>query len=212
MRSSPSGSSSVVYGRHSPSALTRKAPVRFFVTLRIDAACMRLLAMVALLSVNAATAQTAEDSVRVSTEPVKLSGPRFGITYLSSDLVDRINDEFGDDDQSVGSVITQFGWQFETRLFTTDTGLSGVTELVPLVGGLERGLLLPSLTFLVGLRTASGFEFGFGPNASLGGVAYAVAVGATTRYGGLNFPLNISAVLSDDGVRLSLLTGFNLAR
>lgn len=172
---------------------------------------MRFLVLLALLGANVSLAQTAEDSARVSTEPVTLSGPRFGITYLGSDLVDRINQDFGDD-RTVGSVITQFGWQFETRLFTTDTGLSGVTEFVPLVGGLEQGLLLPSFSFLVGLRTATGFEFGFGPNASLGGVAYAVAVGATTRYGELNFPVNVSAVLSDDGVRLSLLVGFNLAR
>ncbi|MEM1044058.1 MAG: hypothetical protein AAGI91_15715 [Bacteroidota bacterium] len=173
---------------------------------------MRLLVLLALLGAHASLAQPAGDTARVSTEPVRLSGPRIGITYLSSDIVDRINDDFVDEDDRVGSLITQFGWQFETRLFSTDTGLSGVTEFVPLLGGLEQGLLLPSFSFLVGLRTRSGFEFGFGPNASLGGVAYALAVGATTSYGGLNFPANVSAVVSDDGVRLSLLVGFNLAR
>lgn len=143
----------------------------------------------------------------VSTEPLKLSGPRFGITYIGGDLADDLDEEFG-----AAPIITQFGWQFETRLFTTDMGLSGLTEFVPLVGGLEQGLFLPSFSFLVGLRTASGLEVGLGPNASLGGAAYVIAVGATTSYGQLNFPMNISTVLSGEGVRVSFLVGFNLAR
>lgn len=172
---------------------------------------MRLVLLLVFLGANAALAQPDSSAAPVSTEPLKLSGPRFGVTYLTGDLVDRLNEEFGND-LDVAPIITQFGWQFETRLFATDTGLSGVTELVPLVGGLEQGLFLPSLSFLVGLRTASGFEFGLGPNASLGGAAYVVAAGVTQRYGELNIPLNLSAVLSDEGVRVSFLIGFNLAR
>lgn len=171
---------------------------------------MRLVFLLVFLGANAALAQPDSSAAPVSTEPLKLSGPRFGVTYLTGDLVDRLSEAFDEDD--VAPVITQFGWQFETRLFATDTGLSGVTELVPLVGGLEQGLFLPSLSFLVGLRTASGFEFGLGPNASLGGAAYVVAAGVTQRYGELNVPLNLSAVLSDEGVRVSFLIGFNLAR
>ena len=174
---------------------------------------LALLLSLALFGADAVLAQPGPDSsaTRVTTEPLKLSGPRFGITYLSGDLVDRLNEEFGDD-LDAAPIITQFGWQFETRLFVADTGLSGVSEFVPLIGGLEQGLFLPSFSFLVGLRTASGFEAGLGPNVSLGGAAYVVAAGLTQQYGGLNIPLNVSAVLSGDGVRLSLLVGFNLAR
>ena len=168
---------------------------------------MRFALLLVLLGASAAFAQPDSSAAHVSTEPLKLSGPRFGVTYLTGELARRLDDEFG-----AASVITQFGWQFETRLFATDTGLSGVTELVPLVGGLEQGLFLPSLSFLVGLRTASGFEVGLGPNASLGGAAYVVAAGLTQRYGELNIPLNLSAVLSGEGVRVSFLVGFNLAQ
>ncbi len=168
---------------------------------------MRLLLLVLLLGTNAALAQTEPAEVQVTTEPLALSGPRFGVTYVTADLARRLDEEF-----DAHPVITQFGWQFETRLFATDTGLSGLTELVPLIGGLEQGLFLPSLSFLVGLRTASGFEVGLGPNASIGGAAYVLAIGATTRYGDLNVPVNFSTVLSGEGVRLSLLVGFNLAR
>jgi hypothetical protein len=174
---------------------------------------LALVLFAALLGAATASAQPDPDSsaTRVSTEPLKLSGPRFGITYLSGDLVDRLNEEFGDD-LDAAPVITQFGWQFETRLFVADTGLSGISEFVPLIGGLEQGLFLPSFSFLVGLRTASGVEFGLGPNVSLGGAAYVLAAGVTQQYGGLNIPVNVSTVLSGDGVRLSLLVGFNLAR
>jgi hypothetical protein len=167
---------------------------------------LRLLVLLVLLAAPVALAQP-DSSAVVSTEPLQLSGPRVGVTYVTGDLADRLDEDFG-----AAPVITQFGWQFETRLFATDTGLSGVTEFVPLIGGLEQSLFLPSFSFLVGLRTASGVEFGLGPNASLGGTAYVVAVGVTQRYGGLNIPVNLSAVLSGEGVRMSLLVGFNLAR
>lgn len=160
-----------------------------------------------LVGAHAALAQPDPSTAPVTTEPLKLSGPRVGVTYVTGDLARRLDDEFG-----AASVITQFGWQFETRMFATDTGLSGVTEFVPLVGGLEQGLFLPSFSFLVGLRTASGVEVGLGPNVSLGGAAYVVAAGVTQTYGGLNVPMNLSAVLSGEGVRLSFLVGFNLAQ
>ena len=168
---------------------------------------LALLLVFALFGADAALAQPDAVPASVETEPLKLSGPRFGVTYISGELARRLDDEF-----DTAPVISQFGWQFETRMFTADTGLSGVTEFVPLVGGLEQGVFLPSFSFLVGLRTASGAEFGLGPNVSLGGAAYVIAAGLTQRYGELNIPVNVSAVLSGEGVRLSLLFGFNLAR
>lgn len=75
----------------------------------------------------------------VSTEPLKLSGPRIGVTYVTGDLADRLDEEL-----DAAPVITQFGWQFETRLFTTDQGLSGLTELVPLLGGSSRASSSPA--------------------------------------------------------------------
>ncbi len=162
----------------------------------------RLLVLAALLAGPGALAQPA-----VSTEPLKLSGPRIGITYVTGDLADDLDREL-----DAAPVLTQFGWQFETRIFTADTGLSAVTELVPLVGGLEQGLFLPSMSFLVGLRGPTGFEFGLGPNVSLAGAGLVLATGLNREYGGVNFPVNVSAVLGGEGVRVSLLVGFNLAR
>ena len=142
-------------------------------------------------------------------QQVKLSGPRFGVTVLSDGIVEKLRD---DSDIDVGSLVTQFGWQFEKRFASGDNGLTPVTEWVLLLGGLEQGVALPSLTWLAGLRTRNGTEFGVGPNLTPVGVALAVAAGVTLRSGSLNFPVNLAVVPSKSGVRVSVLTGFNMRR
>jgi hypothetical protein len=156
-----------------------------------------------------AGAQQRQTTVPPADQPVRLSGPRVGVTFLSDGIVEKLRDDF---DIDVGSLVTQFGWQFEKRLSSSDNGLTAVTEWVLLVGGLERGVALPSLTWLVGLRARNGAEFGVGPNLTPVGVALAVAAGVTLRSGSLNFPVNLAVVPSKSGVRVSLLAGFNTGR
>jgi hypothetical protein len=110
----------------------------------------------------------------------------------------------------VGPTITQFGWQIEKQFFSTHSGLTAVTEWVGLLGGLEESVAIPSLTWMVGLRTRNGAEFGVGPNITPAGAALAMAAGVTFRAGVLNVPLNFAYVPSKAGPRVSVLTGFNL--
>ncbi|GAB3195094.1 hypothetical protein ABID22_000003 [Pontibacter aydingkolensis] len=137
---------------------------------------------------------------------LKLSGPRIGFTVLSAKYRDEIQEEF---DTNVNSFMTQFGWQFETRVFTLENGTSGLFEFVPLIGGLEQGKFLPSLSALVGLRGAKGLEFGVGPNISLGGAGLVLAAGTNFQSQGVNFPVNFAFAPSKDGGRFSMLFGFN---
>jgi hypothetical protein len=139
---------------------------------------------------------------------IDLSGPRFGITSLTPGIVDKLAER----NLIVEPVITQFGWQFERQFTTGDWGLTPVTEFVVLVGGLEQDVAVPSLTWLIGLRTKQGAEFGIGPNITPAGTALAIAGGVTLRLGPLNVPMNFAIVPSDSGVRLSVLTGFNVRR
>lgn len=156
----------------------------------------------------AVTAQaTADTTPYVNREPVSLSGPRFGVTFMSAALSDTLESRYG-----AHSPVTQFGWQFETRIFRVDDGLSGVTEFVILVGGLEQSIAIPTATWLVGLRTAGGLEFGVGPSASPAGVGLALAAGINYRRNGVNFPLNVAMVSGKDGQRYSILGGFTLRR
>lgn len=138
-------------------------------------------------------------------EVIRLSGPRVGVTFLSGEVAERAKEEFG-----VSSAITQFGWQWEKQFFSTDAGIAAVTEWVALAGGLEQGMFLPSLSWLVGLRTTGGAELGVGPNISGAGVGLALASGINLRAGEINFPVNLAVVPSDGGMRVSLLAGFNM--
>lgn len=140
-------------------------------------------------------------------ETNSLSGPRLGFTYITGKTAEVLNEKY-----NASPVITQFGWQVEWRFFTVNKGPTGVVEFVPLLGGLEQGLFLPSISTPIGLRTYSGFEFGVGPNVSVSGFSIAFAVGYTFRTGELNWPVNISLVPSKEGFRYSLLFGFNMTR
>ena len=154
----------------------------------------------------------------------KYSGPRFGFTYITEGTSSEYLTSRGKN-----PVVTQFGWQFEQRMFTTPNGISGILEFIPLVGGIEQGLFLPSANFLIGLRggTKKSFEFAFGPNLSLSGLGMVFAGGTSFRSGKVNFPVNIAIVPSvgskkdvynnnikttkhvETGWRISVTVGFN---
>jgi hypothetical protein len=144
---------------------------------------------------------------RMTTE-VNMSGPRFGLTMLSPGNVDTLKEKGFE----VRPLITQFGWQFEKRVYSNGDGVTALMEWIPLISGLEQGLTLPSLNWLVGIRTSTGTEFGIGPNITPVGVGLVVAGGVTIKSGALNIPLNFAVATSKSGARVSIMTGFNMRR
>jgi hypothetical protein len=155
-----------------------------------------------------ATPAFAQDPVPPRVREVDLSGPRMGFTSLSQGAVDRLQEN----NVTVSPLITQFGWQFEKRFFSKENGVTAVNEWVVLAGGLEQGVVLPSVSWIVGMRTKEGAEFGVGPNVTPLGVALVVAGGVTIRTGAFNIPMNVAMVPSKSGTRISVLTGFNFRR
>ncbi len=151
------------------------------------------------------TVSNAAPTDAILDEPIRLDGPRLGFTVLSAGVVNKAHDEGTD----LNPFLTQFGWQFESRLFRLPNGLSGLVEFVPLVGGLEQGKFLPSLSGLLGVRGAKGFEFGLGPNVTPLGANIVLAMGTSIQSNGVNFPINVAVVPGKEGVRVSLLVGFN---
>ena len=139
-------------------------------------------------------------------ETMSLSGPRFGLTMLADGVVKKLAER----SITVGPTISQFGWQFEKQFYTRDSGVTMVTEWVALVGGLEQSVALPSVSWMVGVRTTDGAEFGIGPNITPAGTALVLATGMTFRAGALNIPLNVAVVPSKAGTRVSILSGFSL--
>ncbi len=139
-------------------------------------------------------------------EEVHLSGPRVGFTVLTAGPLARGRQEL----DGLNPFLTQFGWQFETRLFRLPNGVSGLAEFVPLVGGLEQNKFIPSISGILGIRGPKGFEFGLGPNLTPIGANIVLALGTSFRSkSGLNFPVNLAVVPGNGGARISLLVGFN---
>ena len=159
------------------------------------------------LAASAARGQSVIDPPAAN-KTVNLSGPRFGMTALGQGVVVELQRR----SIAVGPNISQFGWQFEKEFYSKDSGLAAVNEWVFLAGGMEQGVVLPSLSWLVGLRTKEGAEFGIGPNVTPVGVSLVLAAGVTMRTGTFNVPVNVAVVPSGVGTRISVLTGFNMRR
>ena len=165
------------------------------------------LALGALLA--GSTPAWTQDLPRGVTDIVDMSGPRIGFTVLNQKSVDTLLEKR---DITLRPIVSQFGWQFERRLYTNGDGITMLTEWIPLISGLDQGVALPSLNWLVGLRTASGTEFGIGPNLTPLGVGLVAAAGVTVKTGALHVPLNFAIATSKSGARISVLTGFNVRR
>ena len=164
----------------------------------------------------------------------KLSGPRIGFTFITQgstadfinkgfDYIDRDNVKLG---ETGSAFTTQYGWQWESRFADGGGDIVGIVEWVALVGGMEQGLFLPSISSVIGARTSNGLEFGVGPNLSLSGVAMLFAVGHNFKSGSLNIPVNLvfmpgknndgyydgKSYTYNTGTRISIMVGFNLAK
>ena len=87
----------------------------------------------------------------------KLAGPRIGITAITPGLLSNVLRKdvkvFSDENREewtgslgkYGSVTTQYGWQWESR-FADGEKIVGIVEWVALVGGIEKGFFLPSIS------------------------------------------------------------------
>jgi len=139
----------------------------------------------------------------------KLAGPRVGVTMITPGSLasiirgdvpffsDEIREEWTGSTGEYGAAISQYGWQWESR-FADGGDITGIVEWIALVGGMEKGMFLPSVSSMVGVRTAKGIEFAVGPNVSLGGVAMVFGAGYNFKFGKLNVPVNIAYVPSMD--------------
>ena len=173
----------------------------------------------------------------------KLAGPRVGVTFISpGPIADFLHDGFdldGDEEQygSTGPAITTlYGWQWESRFADGGGQIVGIVEWIVLVGGMEKGMFLPSASSIIGARMDNGLELGVGPNLSLSGIGMVFGVGYNFKSGNLNLPINISVIpgkkmtgtihhYDDDyynhweedyeyntGTRVAITLGFNMSK
>ena len=182
---------------------------RFALGHQLWTAAVRHVVRGALLTLAVATpALSQTPQLPAYAKTADLSGPRFGLTLLADGVVKSLAER----NIQVSPHISQFGWQFEKQFYTKDGGVTMVTEWVTLVGGLEQNVVLPSLSWMVGVRTRDGAEFGVGPNITPAGTALVLATGMTFRTGAMNVPINVAVVPSKSGTRVSVISGFSLRR
>lgn len=151
-----------------------------------------------------AAAQTPDTAVaaagRIDTEPpvlrYGLSGPRVGVTIAPE-----------------GEALSQFGWHFERQASSGTRGPWFIVETVLLAGGVENSRFVPNGTLIFGIRLPSGYEFGIGPSATLGGTDFlhssvVVAAGRSFRAGGIRIPVNVALATNREGQRWTIVTGW----
>ena len=161
-------------------------------------------------------AMTRDDSLDepVSLSQVNMSGPRFGITGVIA------GDQFANElhNHGVENLYTQFGWHFEFLVRPVEDPVAPalVFEAVPLLGALEAGTIIPSVSLLVGIRFSNGVEFGMGPNISITPNALyssmVLAGGVNFNYHGVKIPATIAVVKGKGGYCISTLVGYGIIK
>jgi len=98
---------------------------------------------------------------------LKTDGPRMGFTVFEGALAQRLHEPESVGGFNAGPLMFQFGYQFEKQ-YLNEGNFQALFEFIPLVTGLDQGLVIPSFTIMNGLRNnKNGWEFAFGPTFSL---------------------------------------------
>ena len=166
------------------------------------------VALASSANVTTAQAQDTSGSAAQAITQRKLSGPRFGFTVFTGDVADQR------DRADLEPIMTQFGWQWETQLVSTETGSQALMEWILLVGGMEQSEFNLSLGWLAGYRLESGVEFGVGPNFSWSEASrqttssMVFAAGATLPFGQMYIPINFAVSAAKGGPRITALIGW----
>jgi hypothetical protein len=95
---------------------------------------------------------------------IKLNGPRMGAAMTFGDAANIMADKESNGGFNMYPTMFQFGWQHEWQYLSAGN-FQALVEGVALIGGLESGKIIPSLTLINGFRFGkAGWEFGFGPS------------------------------------------------
>jgi hypothetical protein len=164
----------------------------------------------ALLAPLGAAAQSNTDADESNRELVrnKLAGPRFGFTTFTGDVADQRRAA------DLETIMSQFGWQFETQILSQESGNQALLEWLVLVGGVESDEFNLTGSFLTGYRLANGLEFGVGPSISYNPKSekhtssMVVAGGTSIPFGDMFIPLNLAVAMAEGGPRLTTLVGW----
>jgi hypothetical protein len=98
---------------------------------------------------------------------INLSGPRFGYSLIFGENAQRMKDPVSTGGFDAYPASFLFGYQFEKQ-YLNEGNYQALFEFIPMIGGLDQQMFIPSLTFLNGFRnTRTGWEVAIGPTFSL---------------------------------------------
>ncbi len=162
-------------------------------------------------------------------EQLCLTGTRMGFTVLTGGQAQQLAAKRSDGGFDIQvPVMFQFGYQFEKQYLNAGQA-QALFEFIPMITGLDHGMLIPSITFMNGIRdNRHGWEFAFGPTTSavtlmnVNGTdrmdsrgtlglswGFVFAFGKTYKSGKLNIPFNVFVIPNNDGIRFGASFGFN---
>jgi len=102
--------------------------------------------------------------VQSSKTKLALDGPRMGFSVSTGETAQVLTSPEGEGGYNMYPATFQFGWQKEWQYLSAGD-FQALIEVIPMIGGLESGKFVPSLTFLNGFRLGrGGWEFAFGPS------------------------------------------------
>ena len=95
---------------------------------------------------------------------LSLNGPRMGFSMATGDAANVLTAPESEGGYNMYPATFQFGWQKEWQYLSAGD-FQALVEFIPMIGGLESGKFIPSMTFLNGFRMGKkGWEFAFGPS------------------------------------------------
>ncbi len=95
---------------------------------------------------------------------LSLNGPRMGFSMATGDAATVLTSPESVGGYNMYPATFQFGWQKEWQYLSAGD-FQALVEFIPMIGGLESGKFIPSVTFLNGFRMGDkGWEFAFGPS------------------------------------------------
>ena len=98
---------------------------------------------------------------------LRADGPRLGIVGFTGATAQTLMNPVNKGGYNPYPFMCQFGYQFEKQ-YLNEGNFQALLEIIPNISGMDQGRLIPSFTFLNGLRNnRKGWEFAFGPTFNL---------------------------------------------
>ncbi len=97
------------------------------------------------------------------TAALDLNGPRMGGIFYTGEVASILQKKTAEGGFDVYPLMFQFGYQYEKQ-YLNQGNFQALFEIIPLVTGLDQNKLIPSITFMNGMRNSLwGLELAFGP-------------------------------------------------